>query len=131
MAHHGMLVACACQNVTQNLPDDPAIWKAMNCGLQAKNAKISATLRVHDQLFSLLRIAKFSRSCLRKSSEKDERRDFEQLGNWPLEDLLTAVRGAMKRPSTGRFRTKPAREIPCARAAHVPRVRMRDTRVGA
>ncbi|PIL22286.1 hypothetical protein P775_00005 [Puniceibacterium antarcticum] len=37
-------------NVTQNLPDDPAILKAMITALQAENAKISATLRVHDQL---------------------------------------------------------------------------------
>jgi transposase len=35
---------------TQNLPDDPTVLKAMIAALQAENAKISATLRVHDQL---------------------------------------------------------------------------------
>jgi transposase len=34
----------------ENLSDDPAILKAMIAILQAENAKISATLRVHDQL---------------------------------------------------------------------------------
>ncbi len=34
----------------ENLPDDPAVLKAMIAALQAENAKISATLRVHDQL---------------------------------------------------------------------------------
>ena len=34
----------------QNLPDDPAVLKAMIAALQAENAQISATLRVHDQL---------------------------------------------------------------------------------
>lgn len=35
---------------TSNLPDDPALLKAMIATLQAENAKISATLRAHDQL---------------------------------------------------------------------------------
>ena len=30
--------------------DDPAVLKTMIAALQAENAKISATLRVHDQL---------------------------------------------------------------------------------
>ena len=34
----------------QNLPDDPAVLKAMIAALQAENAQISATLRAHDQL---------------------------------------------------------------------------------
>jgi len=34
----------------QNLPDEPAVLKALIAVLQAENAKISATLRVHDQL---------------------------------------------------------------------------------
>jgi transposase len=34
----------------ENLPDYPAVLKAMIAVLQAENAKISATLRVHDQL---------------------------------------------------------------------------------
>ena len=40
-------------NDASNLPDDPAILKAMIAALQAENAKISATLRAHDQLFKL------------------------------------------------------------------------------
>ena len=39
----------------QNLPDDPAILKAMIAALQAENAKISATLRAHDQLIQTSR----------------------------------------------------------------------------
>lgn len=35
---------------TQNLPDDSTVLKAMIAALQGENAKISATLRVHDQL---------------------------------------------------------------------------------
>ena len=34
----------------QNLSNDPVVLKAMIAVLQAENAKISATLRVHDQL---------------------------------------------------------------------------------
>ena len=34
----------------ENLADDPALMKAMIAVLQAENAKISATLRVYDQL---------------------------------------------------------------------------------
>ena len=40
----------------ENLPDDPAVLKAMIAALQAENAKISATLRVHDQLVQALRL---------------------------------------------------------------------------
>ncbi len=39
----------------QNLPDDPALLKAMIAALQAENAKISATLRAHDQLIQASR----------------------------------------------------------------------------
>jgi transposase len=48
---------------TQNLPDDPAVLKTMIAALQAENAKISATLRVHDQLVQALclRIAKLQK----------------------------------------------------------------------
>ena len=78
-------------NVTQNLPDDPAILKAMIAALQAENAKISATLRVHDQLVQALRlrIAKLQKLAFGKSSEKIER-EIEQL-ELALEDLLLAV----------------------------------------
>ena len=59
----------------ENLPDDPAILKAMIAALQAENAKISATLRVHDQLVQALRlrIAKLQKLAFGKSSEKIER----------------------------------------------------------
>ncbi|WP_019956986.1 IS66 family transposase, partial [Yoonia vestfoldensis] len=73
------------------LPDDPAILKAMIAALQAENAKISATLRVHDQLVQALRlrIAKLQKLAFGKSSEKIER-EIEQL-ELALEDLLIAV----------------------------------------
>ncbi len=75
----------------ENLPDDPAVLKAMIAVLQAENAKISATLRVHDQLVQALRlrIAKLQKLAFGKSSEKIER-EIEQL-ELALEDLLVAV----------------------------------------
>ncbi len=79
----------------ENLPDDPAVLKEMIAALQAENAKISATLRVHDQLVQALRlrIAKLQKLAFGKSSEKIEReieREIEQL-ELALEDLLVAV----------------------------------------
>lgn len=76
---------------TENLSDDPAILKAMIATLQAENAKISATLRAHDQLVQALRlrIAKLQKLAFGKSSEKIER-EIEQL-ELALEDLLVAV----------------------------------------
>lgn len=73
------------------LPDDPAVLKAMIAVLQAENAKISATLRVHDQLVQALRlrISKLQKLAFGKSSEKIER-EIEQL-ELALEDLLVAV----------------------------------------
>jgi len=78
-------------NHAVNLPDDPAILKTMIAALQAENAKISATLRVHDQLVQALRlrIAKLQKLAFGKSSEKIER-EIEQL-ELALEDLLVAV----------------------------------------
>ena len=78
-------------NHAVELPDDPAILKAMIAALQAENAKISATLRVHDQLVQALRlrIAKLQKLAFGKSSEKIER-EIEQL-ELALEDLLLAV----------------------------------------
>lgn len=75
----------------ENLSDDPAVLKAMIAILQAENAKISATLRVHDQLVQALRlrIAKLQKLAFSKSSEKIER-EIEQL-ELALEDLLVAV----------------------------------------
>ena len=66
----------------ENLPDDPAELRAIIAALQAENtriaaenAKISATLRVHDQLVQALRlrIAKLQKLAFGKSSEKVER----------------------------------------------------------
>ncbi|WFU51686.1 IS66 family transposase [Sinorhizobium terangae] len=78
-------------NATQNLPDDPAFLKAMIAALQAENAKMSATLRAHDQLIQdlRLRIARLRKQAFGKSSEKIER-EIQQL-ELALEDLLIAV----------------------------------------
>ena len=81
---------------TQNLPDDPAVLKAMIAILQAENAKISATLRAADlqngdQLIQALRlrIAKLRKQAFGQSSEKIER-EIEQL-ELALEDLMIAA----------------------------------------
>lgn len=73
------------------LPSDPALLKAMIVALRAENAKISATLRVHDQLIQAprLRIARLKKQIFGKSSEKIER-EIEQL-ELALEDLLIAA----------------------------------------
>lgn len=78
-------------NASQNLPDDPAFLKAMIAALQAENAKMSATLQVHDQLIQSLRlrIAKLRKQVFGKSSEKIER-EIQQL-ELALEDLLIAA----------------------------------------
>jgi transposase len=78
-------------SATQNLPDDPAFLKAMIAVLQAENAKMSATLQVHDQLIQSLRlrIAKLKKQVFGKSSEKIER-EIQQL-ELALEDLLIAA----------------------------------------
>jgi transposase len=81
-----------------DLPDDPAVLKAVITALQAENARIGSenakmvvTLRVHDQLVQALRlrIAKLQKLAFGKSSEKIER-EIEQL-ELALEDLLVAV----------------------------------------
>ncbi|MCV6577224.1 MAG: IS66 family transposase [Cohaesibacter sp.] len=78
-------------NIPENLPNDPALLKAMIASLQAENDQMSATLRVHDQLIQglRLRIAKLQKQAFGKSSEKIER-EIEQL-ELALEDLLVAV----------------------------------------
>tara|TARA_R110002110_G_scaffold169787_2_gene371689 strand:- start:5072 stop:5809 length:738 start_codon:yes stop_codon:yes gene_type:complete len=85
-------------NPANSLPNDPAELKAMIAALQAEkaqiaaeNAKMSATLRAHDQLVQALRlrIAKLQKLAFGKSSEKVER-EIEQL-ELALEDLLVAV----------------------------------------
>jgi len=78
-------------NEAATLPDNPAVLKAMIAALQAENAKISATLRAHDQLIQTLRlrIAKLQKQAFGARSEKIER-EIEQL-ELALEDLLVAV----------------------------------------
>lgn len=78
-------------DLTEPLPDDPALLKALIAALQAENTKISATLRVHDQLIQTLRlrIAKLKKQVFGQSSEKIER-EIEQL-ELALEDLLIAT----------------------------------------
>ena len=72
------------------LPDNPVALKAMIAALQADNARMSATLRAHDQLIQTLRlrIATLKKQVFGKSSEKIER-EIEQL-ELALEDLLVA-----------------------------------------
>ena len=69
----------------------PPLLKAMIAALQAENAKMSATMRAHDQLIQTLRlrIAKLKKQAFGKSSEKVER-EIEQL-ELALEDLLIAA----------------------------------------
>lgn len=85
-------------SATQNLPDDPAFLKAMIAALQAENAKMSATLQVHDQLIQSLRlrIAKLKKQVFGKSSEKIER-EIQQL-ELALEDLLIAAAESGTKP---------------------------------
>ena len=74
-----------------DLPDDPALLKAMIAALQAENARMTVSLRAHDQLIQVLRlrIAKLKKQVFGKSSEKIER-EIEQL-ELALEDLLIAA----------------------------------------
>lgn len=85
------MVVGSTSDVTGPLPDDPALLKALIAVLQAENAKISATLRAHDQLIQTLRlrITKLKKQVLDQSWEKIER-EIEQL-ELALEDLLIAI----------------------------------------
>jgi transposase len=78
-------------STAETLPEDPALLKAMIAALQAENARMSATIRAHDQLIQTLRlrIAKLKKQAFGKSSEKVER-EIEQL-ELALEDLLIAA----------------------------------------
>ncbi|MFT6224939.1 MAG: transposase [Paracoccaceae bacterium] len=84
------------------MPDYPAVLEAMITGLQAEDARISATLRVYDQRVQALRlrIAKLQNLAFGKSSEKIER-EIEQL-ELALEDLLVAVAEEDNAPIDGR-----------------------------
>jgi transposase len=107
------------------LPDDPALLKALITALQAENAKISATLRAHDQLIQTLRlrIAKLKKQVFGQSSEKIER-EIEQL-ELALEDLLIASAESETAapdgaPENGTF--EPAEEIADRPSRRRPRV---------
>ncbi len=81
--------------------------------LQAENAKMAATLRVHDQLVQALRlrIAKLQKLAFGKSSEKIER-EIEQL-ELALEDLLLAVaEGRIAQFVRSGFKTLPSQDWP-------------------
>ena len=85
-----------------DLPDDPAVLKAMIVALRTENAQISATLRAHDLLVQALRvrIAKLKKQAFGKSSEKIER-EIEQL-ELALEDLQVAMAEADTAPPDDR-----------------------------
>lgn len=78
-------------SAAQDLPEDPALLKAMIADLQAQNAKLAATVRAHDLMVQALRlrIAKLKKQAFGKSSEKIER-EIEQL-ELTLEDILVAT----------------------------------------
>ena len=96
-------------STTGNLPDDPALLKAMIAALQAENVKISATLRAHDQLIQTLRlrIAKLRKQVFGQSSEKIER-EIEQL-QLALEDLMIAAAETDATPISEADMAAPAR----------------------
>lgn len=85
------MVSVGMSDDTDILSNDPAVLKAMITTLQAENARMSATIRAHDQLIQTLRlrIAKLKKQAFGKSSEKVER-EIEQL-ELALEDLLIAA----------------------------------------
>ena len=101
------------------LPEDPALLKAMIAALQAENARMSATIRAHDQLIQMLRlrIAKLKKQAFGKSSEKVER-EIEQL-ELALEDLLIA---------TAEGDTTPSAEDEAAPAGHAGETTERQPR---
>ena len=93
------MVGMGMSNVPADLPDDPAILKAMIAALRAENAQMTATLRAHDLLVQALRlrIAKLKKQAFGKSSEKIER-EIEQL-ELALEDLQVAMAEADTTPA--------------------------------
>ncbi len=107
------------------LPDDPAVLKAMVAALQAENAKMSATIRAHDQLIQTLRlrIAKLKKQAFGKSSEKIER-EIEQL-ELALEDLLIATTENAATPAPGSETDTASNETAGEKAERKPRRRPR------
>ena len=96
-----------------------AVLQAENLRIPAENAKISATLRVHDQLVQALRlrIAMLQKLAFSKSSEKIER-EIEQL-ELALEDLLVAVAEDDKAP------IDEGQDEPSSESADAPALRRR------
>lgn len=78
-------------NAASDLPEDPALLKALIAQLQAQNKKLTTTLRAHDLVVQALRlqIARLRKQAFGKSSEKMER-EIEQL-EFALEDVLVSV----------------------------------------
>jgi len=78
-------------NAASDLPEDPALLKAMIAQLQAQNTKLTTTLRAHDLIVQALRlqIARLRKQAFGKSSEKIER-EIEQL-EFALEDVLVSA----------------------------------------
>lgn len=70
-------------SAAQNLPEDPALLKAIIADLQAENAKLAATVRAHDLVVQALRlrIAKLKKQAFGKSSERSNARSSSW--NWP------------------------------------------------
>ncbi len=109
-------------SAAQNLPEDPALLKAIIADLQAENAKLAATVRAHDLVVQALRlrIAKLKKQAFGKSSEKIER-EIEQL-ELALEDILVAAAQTVALPSDVEEDETPA-DVDSARAmARRPRV---------
>jgi transposase len=95
-------------NASQNLPDNPAFLKAMIASLEAKNAKMSASLQAHDQLIQSLRlrIARLKKHGFGKSSEKIER-EIQQF-ELALEDLMIAASEGSSKPLAEDEEAEPA-----------------------
>ncbi|KEO61135.1 hypothetical protein DT23_10390 [Thioclava indica] len=121
-----------------------AALQAENARIEAENAKMSATLRVHDQLVQALRlrIAKLQKMAFGKSSERIEReipsraigfampcRAAEQL-ELALEDLLVAVAEEDDAP-IDEGQDEPASDASSASAPRRPRVSRMRHRVNA
>ncbi|ETI64613.1 transposase IS66 [Sphingobium sp. C100] len=109
-------------NAAQNLPEDPALLKAMIADLQAENAKLTAAVRAHDLVVQALRlrIAKLKKQAFGKSSEKIER-EIEQL-ELALEDILVAAAQTVALTSDVNEDEEPAAPVSARGKARRPRV---------
>jgi len=119
------MIVSGMQNDAAILPEDPALLKAMITALQAENARMSATIRAHDQLIQTLRlrIAKLKKQAFGKSSEKVER-EIEQL-ELALEDLLIAA--AESATADEDAADDASADVSKDTAEHKPRRRVSDT----